>query len=846
MAALTVLLLVPVSQAAALSIPSDGFAVRVLDAGGNPENASGSHPDRIQIDFKLETEGAEVGAIAVDLPPGFRNNVEAVPACPRQAHEEGEECSPESQVGVVSFGSSGTPQPVYLLEPLPGQIAAFTSTTGLQIPFELKLRPEDFGATFAAEDLASGAPSEGHFELWGVPADHQASPPPGPHKPFLALPGVCGPLTFTLRARAAEEGAPWAGADAQTAPLVGCQDLSFEPRLGMQLSTPIADSPTGVRVVLNMPPEDESGPASAALKDATIEMPADLTVSPGGAAGLATCSDAQFDVDAQTEPRCPAASRVGAIEMTSSLLSDPVAGTVYMAEPRGEERFRIFVVAPGGGVFLKFVTSLAPNPTTGRLTATLHDLPQAAIQQIAISLGGGSNSLLASPLACGPASGIARFTSYAGGPPVTSTATANVATLLPGLTCPGPLFFGPQLSMSGSSRKAGAATSFSAAVIRRGGEALPRQFSLTLPAGLSVALGTLETCADSPAATGGCPAASRLGSVTAAVGSGTRPALLPGTVYLAGPWHRSPLSLVLALHGSIGPFNLGTVAIRAGAQVDGRTGRLTVTTDHLPAVVEGVPIRFQRFELTLDRPGMVRNPTSCDSHTLDGTFSSQEGVTATASSPYPVSGCKRLGFRPRVKLALRAGSRPRRGSEVGLELGMRFRRGDTAMRSLSFSLPPALRLNVGGLKQICSRPDARRGLCPADSRVGTAVARTAMFDKPLRGAVNVVRPRGNGEPDMWLSLSAGGSDLAIQGTSAKRHGRFVANLAGLPDMPIDSLSLRLGSSGDSLLSLGAGPCAPSLTRRDAAQLDAVGQNGARRKVALPLVSSGRCGSARQR
>lgn len=816
----------------------------MLDALGMPESRAGSHPDRLQIDFALEAEGTSVKDLEVGMPPGFGGDPSAVPACSRQAHEEGEECPPESQVGFVSFGASGEQLPIFLLEPEPGQVAAFTSKTGLPIPFELKLRPDDYGITFVAEDLAEGAPSEAHIELWGTPAEHQVGATAEP-KPFLTTPSICGPLEFTLRARSREEGAAWLSESAEAGPLTGCEDLPFSPRLGLRLSTPVADSPTGVGMTLSIPQEGGEL-ASAQLRDVSIELPAGLTVSPGGAAGLALCTDAELGLGSEANAACPAAARVGTVELTSSVLSEPLVGAVYLGEGKGEERFRLFIVAPGPGFVFKFVTSLRPDPASGRLTATLHDLPPVAIGQIALSLNGGPTGLLATPLACGPATGEARFAPYGGGHAVASTATVAIATVLPGVACPGPLPFAPQLLMSASSQRAGHATSFSATLRRQPGEALSARFGLTLPAGLSAALGTVDACPESLAGGGECPAASRLGSVRAEAGSGSNPALLSGAAYLGGPYRRAPFSLVLAFQAKLGPFDFGTVAFRAAARIDGRSGRVTVATDRLPSTVAGVPIRFQTIALALDRPGLVHNPTSCGPHSLDAEFESQEGAVVSTGSPYRVSGCRRLGFAPRMRATLLRRGRLREHDPVGLRIAARFRRADTALRSLALSLPPALKLGVGGLDEICSRPDARRGLCPPGSKVGTSRARTPLLDEPLIGSIYVVTPKGKGEPDLWIALAGGGIEFAMRGTTSNDRGRLLTRLSGLPDLPLASFSLRLGGPGADLLSFDASPCRDGRPRLLGTDLRLLGQSGARRVVSLRIPTGARCGSASPR
>jgi hypothetical protein len=686
--------------------------------------------------------------------------------------------------------------------------------------------------------------NEEQVELWGIPADHQ-EPPAAPPRPFLTQPPTCGPLAFTLRARSREEGAAWLSAGAEVGPLVGCEGLRFAPRLSMQLSNPVADSPTGLQMVMSMP-ESEGELANTQIKDATIELPPGLTISPGGAVGLALCSDAQLDLGSESAPTCPPASKVGTARITSAMLPEPLTGTVYLGEPRGEERFRFFIVTPGPGVNLKFVSGMQPDSATGRLATTLHDLPPVAISQIAMNLNGGPAGLLAAPLACGPAQGNADFVPYGGGPSVAATSAVMIAGALPGLTCPGPLPFGPQLTISATSQRAGAPSAITTTLRRRGGEALPSRFSFTLPAGLSASLGAVQVCPDAEAATGSCPPASRLGSVQLQAGSGSVPAVLSGGAYLAGPYRHAPFSIVMAVPATVGPFSLGTVAFRAAMQIDGGNGRVTVASDSLPSVLGGMSIRLQALSLSLDRSGFVHNPTSCGPHALDASLESSEGATATLSSPYRVSGCKRLGFKPRLRVALVAGRHRHRHrhEQVGLRVSAHFRRGDASLRSLFFLMPPALKLSIGRLKAICSRPDARRDRCPPGAKVGTAWAHTPLFGKKaLRGTIYVVQPRDDGEPDIWVALAGDGVKVAIHGEAENEHGRFATRMAGLPDLPLSDFTMRLGSPGNSLLSLNANPCAGGRVHRLEAELRVGGQNGVKRGSRVAISGGSSCGSA---
>jgi len=828
----------PAASAAEFGIAPGGFTVQMLNAEGEPEHRAGAHPDRVLIDFALETEetGTSVKDLAIDLPAGFLGDSNALTACPRQAHEEGEECPPESQEGIVSFGNAGESQPLYVLEAEPGEPTGFTSKTGLAIPFELELRPDDYGTTLIAENLEGGVPSSAHIELWGVPAHHQVDSSAAA-APLLTTPSVCGPLEFGLRIRSREESAEWLSEIAEAGPLTGCQELPFSPRLSMHLSNPVADSPTGLAMTLSVPQEDGEL-ASAQLRDVSMEMPPGITVSPGAAAGLALCTSAQLDLDSTDPATCPAASQVGTVELDAAILPEPIIGSIYLGEPAGSERLRLFVVAIKSGLTVKFVSGMQPD-SSGLMRTTLRDLPQVGIDKISLNLSGGSTALLATPLGCGPITGSGHFVPYGDGPAVDSASTTAIASVLPGLPCPGSLPFAPRLSVAASSHRAGHASSFTTILHRRAGEALPKRLSFTMPAGLSTALGAVGTCPDSLAASGDCPPASRVGSVRAEAGSGSSGAVLNGAIYRAGPYKRAPFSMVMAFGGTIGPFTFSN-AVRSSVRVDGGSGRATIATD-LPGTMEGLSLRFREIAISLDRAGLVRNPTSCRPHSLDAVFESQEGTSASFSSPYPVTGCRRLRFAPRWRAKLLRRGPLRKHDSVGLRLSTKFRRGDASMSSMLLTLPPALKLGFGGLAEICSRADARRNLCPSGSKIGVAQALSPLLDEPMQGSVYVVQPSGNGEPDTWIALTGGGMTISVKGESIADHGRAITRMSGLADVPLSSLTLRLGGPGEDLLSFDTSPCRHGMPRRLGTEILARAQNGARREVRLNIPTGARCG-----
>jgi hypothetical protein len=830
------------ASAAEFGIVPGGFTAKMLDAEGNPDTLAGSHPDRLEVGFALDVKGTgtTVREVLTDMPPGFGGDPRAVPECPRQLGVEGKECPPESQVGVARLSApeaSDIELPIFLLQPEPGQLLAFTSKPNVEVSITMELRSDDLGITLRTDNPNQLEFSNGHLELWGVPADHQVGTDI-PRRPMLTAPSRCGPLRFGLRVRSWQDGAPWQSASAETAPLTDCESLAFAPGLGLSLSNPVADSPTGMRVELSLPQdEDASARSSAQIKDVTITMPAGITVSPGGAAGLTACSDAQFGLEDATAVRCPPSSRVGAVEFASPGLREPLAGTIYLGQERPGERFRMLVAAPGFGAILKFAGTLSPAPATGLVSATLEGLPEIAIERLSVSFGGGSSALLASPLRCGRVTARARLTPYGDGAPADISASASIASS--SFACAPPPFE-PQLSVASSSSRAGKPTTFSTTLRRRDGEQLPRRFSVVLPAGLSAALGKVTACPDADLARAACPAASRVGAARASIGSGPSPASLAGEVFATGPYRRAPFGMAIVFDGALGPFDLGPVSFRAKAEVDERTGRVTIATDPLPALVEGVPIRFQAIELDMDRPGLVRNPTSCAPRSVEAVAEAQGGGLAALASPFPLKGCDKLGFAPRARVTLDADGGSGADAKSSLRLSLHLPQGNTNLRSMSMWLPKALTLGIGGVTAICSHRDALKAACPAAARIGAASARSALLEEPLKGSVYVAQPEGNGPPDLAVSLTAGGVHVGIEGETSQRDGHFVTRLAGLPDMPLSSLVMHLGSVGKGALSLRGGACAHGRPRQLAAALRMKGQNGLRRSIRQPIEVRAHC------
>jgi len=827
-----------------------GIKLEVLDSAGNPANRAGAHPDRFIT--RLTALPGETGRdIEIGFPPGMSGDPRSVPTCSRAAYDDPSEagCPADTQVGVMRIlKQNGTEDgvPIFNLDPAPDEVASFGGTVAfLRFKFSGRLRPGDLGLTTLVRELPQEVygvpPVETIFEFWGVPADHQVGTSI-PRRAFLTNPTRCdrGPLTINVRQRSWEQSDEWgAGTSTTGVPLVGCETLPFAPTVAFGLDNPVADAPTGLALDLKFP---EAGgadaPVSSQVSGSTIAFPAGMGFSAGAAGRLRACSDVQLARGSDAPATCPASSRVGSVEIGAPQLSAPLSGTVYLGEEHPNDRFRLFIVAAGAGIETKFVGSMRPDPVTGRLTAVLADLPELALGNLLMRFDGGSRALFAAP-GCGPARVDATITPYSGNPPTQASDSITVAPR-PGQRCGDRAPFAPTLAAAMSATRGGQPTSFSAVISRRDGEGLTDRFSLVFPPGLSAGLGSVDLCPAAAAATGACPAASRIGNAFVAAGSGPETAEFSGDAFLTGPYRGNPFGVALTFDAKVGPFNLGSFVVRAGMEMDPLSGQVSVQTDSMPQSFQGIPVRIQTLGLEIDRPGFMRAPTSCTTKQVASTIVSTENAVARPTSDLSLSGCVDLPFRPSFALALTDRSQLHRQGRPGMRITMGSKPGEANMRSAAIVLPTPLRFNAGGLTEVCARRDAFRGACSKRSRVGSGFGRTPLLKEPLKGGIYVVQPKGAGEPDLWTSLEGQGIELNLRSLSALKDGHLETRFQDLPDTPLSSFTMRFDGGESGVLSLRRDLCVKGKARHLSAPTTLEGHNGAQRRLRIPVTTPEFC------
>jgi hypothetical protein len=849
LAALAIAATAPSGASAAFEIEPGGTAIEMLDASGEPENRAGAHPRGMIVKFGF-TAGPGGGVeenmrdFAVDLPLGMVGDPGAVPACPRANFNLESSCPEGSQVGVaepVLAGIGPVAVPIYNIEPAADALADVGfSLLVLQTHLRVTLRSDDYGIRLEAGGFPQDVPILSvRIELWGVPADHL----PGidlPRRPFLSNPTNCDPGAPrpNLSIRTWQRPERWLTTQLAPQALGGCENLPFAPSLEVTPASPAADSPTGIGIALDLPQsEDPDGLATAQVKSAEVTLPPGFSLSPAVATGLAACTDAELGAGEARAATCPPAARIGSVELRSPVLSEALHGAIYFATPTAAEPFRVFIVASAPGAQVKVRALLRASPQSGRLTALLSGLPQLPVSRLALNFDGGARAPIASPPACTVGTATARLTSF-GGHEASATTTVGG-----GSACRGGNPFAPAFLAGSTSPLAGDDSAFLMSVRRNDGEQLLGGLQVRFPAGLVAHLAGVERCPGAAAAVGACPPGSRIGSTWIEAGAGPAPLAISGDVYLTGPHGAAPLGLALALLVDVGPFSLGTATIGAALQIDPDSGRLTVSTDPLPQLLAGIPLRLRTVAIAIDRPGFIHNPTSCAPARVEAVIESADGATAWPSTPFQAQHCRRLRFAPRVSAKLLDADTTR----PGLELRVAPRRGDANARSVAVTLPKLVRLDADASRASCSRRQFREGTCPAASRIGSARATTPLLAEPLRGPVRLVQAGDVGPPQLWTTLEGQGLRLNTRSsTSVTAGGQILSTLPALPDLPLTTLTTRLRGGSRSFFRTARPPCRDAGTDALLAEALLQAQNGAELSRLVRVGVGRSCGAARER
>ncbi len=463
------------------------FAMQALDAGSAPETQAGGHPDSLTTSFDFDTSSqqgdsgpsyqltGDVRDIVVDLPQGLTLDPQAAPRCPLHALQltaGASSCPASSRIGTLvlrRIGEGGTqiqesePTAVYNMVPEAGYPMEFGASY-LGVPILMYGSVVHMGSDYGLRLAVPGIPDFGlvgaSLTLFGYPAQRDGGG--DALMPLLTNPVDCagGSSPARLEVDTWQHPDVYSAAEAVTYPEVtGCKALQFQPSLSVMPETTLAGEPSGYTIDVHVPQnEDPSQLSTPELKSATLTLPAGVSLSPAATGGLVGCpatgpqgidiggsesagsegSELGPDGLYHTAPgHCPSASTIGTVEITTPLLSDPLAGHVFLgcgsegqapcngADPLGGKQIGVYLEVSGSGVIAKLAGTVIVDEATDQLTLVFNELPQLPFGELKLHLKGGPRAVLVNPEACATATTTSQFSAWS--EPVTIPATASSA-----------------------------------------------------------------------------------------------------------------------------------------------------------------------------------------------------------------------------------------------------------------------------------------------------------------------------------------------------------------------------------------------------------------------------------
>jgi hypothetical protein len=866
---LALVLSLAASQSASADFGIDTFSAKAVNADGSLDTRAGAHPYASQFDFALKTvpssydpnqpipDGGVLRDVVVDLPKGFVGNPQAVPYCePIQLAKLG--CSPASQIGTISVWSTTTygPFPVdtiglFNLRPAAGYVADF-GFYNLGVTFHLRSKLLSDGYTIRTTLTQS---SQGvrflraKTTLWGDPAsavhDVQRGPnykcpfdsddpicldpnnigltnagftsPDGiPHRPLTTNPSDCSTAPVAkISVRSWEHPDVWSTATAPQPTPTGCESLVFEPTIDSVFDTLRPDSPTGQTLHLDVPQVGTVvGLGTPPLKSAKVTLPEGVTMNPSAADGLTGCSDAQIGIGTDNAVGCPDSSKLGDVTVTTPLLDQQLSGPIYLGAPVAGKPYRIFLVAENAryGISIRLEGLLHPDPRTGRITVVFDDNPELPFSRLDFRLTGGPRAPLATGLDCGRGETTSELTPW-GGSLATPSSSVTISADGKGASCPAP-GFAPSLKAGSSSSVAGGDGSFTLGVSRRQGDRYINDLGATLPTGLLGRIASVAQCAEAAAAAGSCGAGSQIGTTTVDSGSGPMPFSLGGKVFLTGPYKGAPFGLSVVVPALAGPFDLGTVVVRAALFIDPISAQVRVVSDPLPSILEGIPVRLQRVRIDIDKSGFMINPTSCAPKVIAAAISSDAGTSAGAENRFQVGDCGSLALKPKLGLTISGKGQTTDGKHPAVSAALtQPAGGQSNLKKVRVALPLSLALDPDNSDSdaMCSFAEGSKPepQCPASSIVGKATATTPILAQPLSGPVYFVKnerkdPKSGRSikttPKLVIPLvGENGLKLTLTGISDVVDDQLVTTFNDIPDAPVSSFKMDINGGKKGIL-----------------------------------------------
>jgi hypothetical protein len=401
----------------AVAHPTDPFAIQANPNGGACPAQGQALPQRSSFTagtlapqagdyspfvFKLsrQDDTQENRKVDTTLPPGLVAKLAGVPYCPEagiakaQARSKPNEgiierddpsCPASSKVGTVDVAAGAGITPLhtqgnaYLAGPYKGApLSLAVITPAIAGPFDLGTVVVRIALNIDPETAKVSATSDPlpHI-LYGIPLDVRQIAFQLDRPDFTLNPTSCDPMSIT---------GALTSTTGQASPLSvpfqvgGCSTLGFKPKLALKLK---GGTTRGAHPALSATLTYPTTGKYANVKTAQVTLPHSEFLDQAHIGTV--CTRVQFAAD-----QCPAKSIYGKATATTPLLSDPLAGPVYLRSSSHE--LPDLVVALHGQVDV--VLDGRIDTINGGIRTTFEAAPDAPVSKFTLRMQGGKKGLL--------------------------------------------------------------------------------------------------------------------------------------------------------------------------------------------------------------------------------------------------------------------------------------------------------------------------------------------------------------------------------------------------------------------------------------------------------------------
>jgi hypothetical protein len=349
--------------------------------------------------------------------------------------------------------------------------------------------------------------------------------------------------------------------------------------------------------------------------------------------------------------------------------------------------------------------------------------------------------------------------------------------------------------------------------------------------------------------------------VQTGVGPGPNPLFVGGKAYLTGPYNGGPYGLSVVVPAVAGPYDFGTVVVRQSIRIDPHTAQVTDVSDPFPTIIDGIPLRLRRVDVTLNRPGFTFNPTSCGKLAFNGTiggsplgsprrlvgtigYATQPGASSSFTTPFQVTNCTTLKFQPKFTVSTAGKTTKADGASLNVKLSYpKTAQGVEAnITRVKVDLPKQLPSRLTTLQKACTAKqfELNPANCPKESKIGYATVHTPILPAPLSGPAIFVSHGGEAFPSLIMVLQGNGITLDLVGTTfISKAGITSSTFKTVPDAPVGSFELNLPVGKFSALAANGNLCTSKL----AMPTEFLAQNGAKINESTPVSVTG-CAKAK--